>query len=133
MRRDGLLTSQRGSAPLDAVIGITFLVILCLGAIQVALTVYAHNAVSASAYEGARAAAEIGTSSTRGREVAERMVRATVGGSLENLQVSVWTTHSTQGPLVKVAVVGRHRSLGPMPIVVPVRAVATSILEVPPT
>jgi len=124
-----LLTSQRGAAPLEAVIAICLLMILALGAIQVALTVYAHNAVNASAYEGARAAAEIGTSTSDAHAVAERMVRSTVGGLVEDVRISVFA----QGDLVRVAVVGRLRSIGPIPVVIPVRAQSTSVREVPPT
>ena len=128
-----MLTSQRGAAPLDAVVAIGLLMILSLGTIQMALTVYARNAVSASAYEGARAAAEIGTSPSDAQAVAERMVRTTVGGLLEGVQVSVSSTETSAGELVRVAVAGHQKPLGPIPVRFPVRAEATSIRETPPS
>lgn len=127
-----MLTSQKGAAPLDAVIAIALLMLLSLGVIQIALTVYAHNAVSASAYEGARAAAELGTTASTAQAVAERMVRTTVGGLIEDLRVSVSTMRVPEGDLVRVAVIGRQHSLGPIPVVFPVRATATSVAEAPP-
>ena len=128
-----MLTSQRGAAPLDAVVAIGLLMILSLGAIQVALTVYAHNAVSASAYEGARAAAEIGTSPSEAHDVAAQMVRTTIGGLVEDARISVSMIRAPEGDLVRVAVTGRHRALGPIPIRFPVTAEATALREVPPS
>ena len=133
MRRSGLLTSQRGTAVLDAVVAIGLLMILALGTIQVGLTVYAHNAVSASAYEGARAAAEIGTSTSDARDVAAQMVHATVGGLLESPHISVSITDTPAGELVRVVVAGRQRALGPIPVRLPVTAEATSVRETPPS
>lgn len=128
-----MLTSQRGAAPLDAVVAIGLLMILSLGAIQVALTVYAHNAVSASAYEGARVAAEIGTSMSDAHEVAAQMVQTSVGGMVEDARISVSTTRTPEGELVRVAVIGRQRAFGPIPVRLPVSAEATSLREVPPS
>lgn len=128
-----MLTSQRGVAPLDAIVAIGLLMILSLGTIQVALTVYARNAISASAYEGARAAAELGSRTTRAHDVAAQMVRTTVGGLLEDVRVSVVTARAPEGELVRVVVAGRQRAFGPIPVRVPVKAEATAVREAPPT
>ena len=127
-----MLTSQRGAAPLDAVIGITLLMVLSLGAIQVALTVYAYNAATTSAYEAARAAAELGAAPSDARSVAERMVATTAGGLIDDPRVSVSIERAVEGPVVRVGVLGRQRALGPIPVSFPIRAEATALLERPP-
>lgn len=127
-----MLSSQRGAAPLDAVIGITLLMVLSLGAIQVALTVYAYNAATASAYEAARAAAEIGADHSHARLVAQRMVATTARGLIDDPRVSVSIERAAEGPVMRVGVVGRQRAIGPIPVSFPIRAEASTLLEGPP-
>lgn len=124
-----MLRSQRGSTPLDAVVGIALLMLLTLGAMQMALTVYAHNAVRASAYEAARAAAEIGTSGAQARVVAEEMLITTTGKLIERARVSVSTRRAPEGPVVHVTITGRQRAVGPVPVSFPFRTEATALLE----
>lgn len=60
---------------MDAVAAIVLLMILVLGIIQVALTLYGRNVVDASAHEGLRAIVERGAITSNGERVATSMVR----------------------------------------------------------
>lgn len=127
-----MLIGQHGSAPFEAIVGIVILMVLTLGAIQIAVTVYAHNAVRASAYEGARAAAELGTRSHEARAVAERAVSRAAGGLLRGIRVTVARGDAPEGPIVRVEVSATQRAVGPVPIELGVRAAASTLLEQPP-
>ncbi|MCA1694613.1 MAG: pilus assembly protein, partial [Actinobacteria bacterium] len=66
--------TERGSAPLEAVLSILFVMLLVLGTIEVSLALYGRNVVAAAAHEGARAALELG----RGPDSAAAVARSTV-------------------------------------------------------
>lgn len=124
-----MLTEQDGSAPLDAVFGIVILMLLALGTMQIALTLYAHNAVRASAYEAARAAAEIGATGAHARSVALQTVAGTAGGLVEGIRISLSRRAAPEGPVVFVEITGRQRAIGPIPLAFPIDVTASSLVE----
>lgn len=125
-----MLSGHRGAAPLDAIVGTLILMLIALAAIQVALVVYAQNAVRASAYEAARAAAEVGGSGERAQLVAARTLSQTAGKLVDRIRISVDRRSALEGPVVRVEITARQRSIGPIPISLPIRASATALLEV---
>jgi Flp pilus assembly protein TadG len=127
MRPDRLLNEERGSAPLESVFAIVMLLVLTLGAVQVAFALYARNVVASAAHEGARAVVERGAVAGDARAVASSVVERSAGGLVEGLQVDV----TRSGTAVRVHVRGVAASLGPVPVRLPLRATATSFMEAP--
>jgi len=125
--------NQRGSATIESVFAMVFVLILALGAVQVAFALYARNVVASSAHEAARAAVERGRSEAEARGVALAVIRRAAGGVVRDATIGV--TRETRGGevVVGVGVDARLESLGPFPASIPVRvrAVASGELEVP--
>jgi len=124
-----VLRHEVGSAPLYAVFGIAIMMILALGAIQVALTLYSGNVVRASAYEAARAAIEVDGSQDDARRVAAEVLRRSAGNLVDDASISIAQRDHGAGSVVIVEVRGRHTSLGPVPLTFPIRARASSLVE----
>lgn len=126
-----MLTHDGGSAPLDAIVGTMILMLIALGAIQVALAVYARNAVRSSAYEAARVAAEVGGSGREAEVIAARAVTRSAGKLVERVRISVARRRSPEGAVLRVEISARQRPIGPIPISLPIRVSASSLLEDP--
>ena len=120
-------SAQGGSALLESIFALLLLLVLVLGAIQVAFVLYARNVVGASAHEGARAAVELGRNADDARTVASEVVRSSVGGLVEQMEVVVSVQTVGDLSVVRVRVTGRLKSFGVVPIRMPVGSVATSI------
>lgn len=132
MRRHGLLTiekSERGSAPLESLFAMLFVVMLALGAIEVALVLYARNVISASAHEGARAGVELGRDPQEAAELARRTVERSAGGLVDELEVGVRVASTPDRSTVHVTVAGTLRVPGPVALPFPARATATATTE----
>lgn len=127
MRSHRLLSDERGSAPLESVFAIVMLVVLTLGAIQVAFALYARNVVASAAHEGARAIVERGAVEGDARALAAYVVERSAGGLVDDLSVDVATSERA----VRVHVRAVTASFGPVPVTVPLRATATSFVERP--
>ena len=119
--------TQAGSALLESIFALLLLLVLVLGAVQVAFVLYARNVVAASAHEGARAAVELGRNADDARTVASEVVRSSVGGLVEQMEVVVSVQTVGDLSVVRVRVTGRLKSFGVVPIRMPVGSVATSI------
>jgi hypothetical protein len=123
---------ERGSAPVETVLSIVFVMLLVLGTIEVALALYGRNVVAAAAHEGARAVLELGA--TRGSAV--KVVRETVarssGALVRDLRVSVVPRTVGNIGYIQVRVAGWLRLIGPVPAPFPVRATATVSRELAP-
>ncbi|MFN2388128.1 MAG: TadE/TadG family type IV pilus assembly protein [Actinomycetota bacterium] len=137
MRLDRLLTRreprERGSAVVESIFAILMLLVLVLGAIEVAFALYGRNVLMTSAHEGARAAIEIGRDPSEAEALALRTVERAAGGLVEALQVRVASLDSGSERRVIVQVRGRVRALGPVPLRIPVEAIArTSSSLLPP-
>ena len=126
MRKHGLLNPERGSAPIESIFAIALLMLLTVGTIQVALTLYGRNVVSAAAHEAARAAVERGATPEQARAVAEDTVKRAGGHLVEDLSVSVEMLDMGAGRVVRVALSGSIDVLGPVPIAVPIEAHASA-------
>jgi Flp pilus assembly protein TadG len=127
MRPDRLLREERGSAPVETIGAIVMLVVLTLGAVEVAFALYARNVVMSAAHEGARAVAERGAVAADARELAAAVVARSAGGLVDGLAVDVTTTGTT----VRVSVRAKSAPFGPVPVALPLRASATSFLDSP--
>lgn len=131
MRADRLLSSERGSAPLESIFAIVMLVVLTLGALQVTFALYARNVLASAAHEGARAVVERGAVAGDARAVASAAVQRAAGGLVEDVSVNV--TSSVRGPRTvwTVHVRGTTARFGPVPVALPLRTTATSVAESP--
>lgn len=92
------------------------ILILSLGVIQVAHSLYARNVIAASAHEGARAAAEIGRDLDSARSVAADVIRRATGDLVTDLRVDVASTRAFGAETVSVRVVADLRSWGIVPL-----------------
>jgi hypothetical protein len=124
--------NARGSAPVDTVFALSILLFLVLGVVEVAFALYGRNVVAASAHEGARVAVELGRDPASAVAIARRSVIRSAGGLVEGLQVGVEVQASPSGEQVRVRVTGRLRPFGPVPLPLPVDAVATSSRHLAP-
>jgi Flp pilus assembly protein TadG len=129
MRQPRVLKSaanEEGSAPVEVMFAIVFLIMLSLGVIQVGLTLYARNVVLSAAHEGARAAVELDRRTSDASEAARRLVERAAGGIVDDLRVSTSTIEVGDRLLARVMVSGRLDVLGPVPVSIPVRTAATA-------
>lgn len=116
---------ERGSAPLETVFAIAFLLLLVLGAIEVVWALYGRNVLISSAHEGARAALELGRSSSDAVTIATRSIEQSAGALVDELDVGVSTETVGGRSLVRVEVSGVLTPRGPVPMPIPVRTAAT--------
>ena len=131
MRPARLLTNERGSAAVESVFAIVMLAMLTLGALQVAFALYARNVVASAAHEGARALVERGAQSQDGSSLAAAVVERAAGGLVKDLRVQVSSLPRGSETVVRVLVRGSTAPLGPVPISIPLRATATSVVATP--
>ena len=100
------------------------LMLLTLGAIEVALVLYGRNVVMTSAHEGARAAVELGTTPTDATRVATATVQGAAGRLVDDLSVGVVLDDTGERARARVRVSGALRAIGPVPLRIPVSVVA---------
>jgi hypothetical protein len=124
--------SERGSAPLEAVFAIVFLMVLVLGAIQVAFALYGRNVIAAAAHEGARAAIERGRSPTEATTIAREVVHRAAGRLVDDLNVRVAIDRSDEHTQLHVRVGGVLDLFGPVPLPLRISSVATASSESSP-
>jgi hypothetical protein len=122
-----LTIPERGSALVESIFAIIFLMLLSLGVAQLALTLYGRNVVIASAHEGARAATELGRTEEEARAIALRTTRSATGSLVDDLEIAVLTEPAGEDALVTVRLKGRLAAIGPVPISIPVEAQASSV------
>ena len=135
MRRDGLLrifTNERGSAVLQSIFALVFLMILVLGVLQISLSLYARNALASAAHEGARRALELGASAIEARALVVRTVESSTGGLVRDLNVATTITTSGRNSIVLVRVTGTAPPLGPVPVSMRIDARASAAREIAP-
>lgn len=120
-----MLISERGSAPLEAVFAIAFLLLLVLGTIEVVWALYGRNVLMTSAHEGARAAVELGRSSSDAVAIATRSIERSAGALVDDLQVTASTGNSAGRSTVHLEVRAVLVPWGPVPLPLPVRTAAT--------
>lgn len=118
---------ERGSALVESIFAIVFLMILSLGVAQLALTLYGRNVVIASAHEGARAATELGRSEEEAEAIALRTTRSATGSLIDHLEIEVLTEPVGEDTRITVRLHGRLAAIGPVPVSVPVEAQASSL------
>lgn len=121
---------ERGSAVVETIFAIVILLVLALGAIEVAFALYARNVVAASAHEGARAALERGRTPQDAALVARRAVELSAGSLVVGLHVVTQVRRAGGESSVRVRVTGVMRTLGPVPVPIPLSSTATVTREV---
>lgn len=131
MRPHRLLNDERGSAPLESVFAIVMLVVLTLGALQVAFALYARNVLASAAHEGVRAVVERGSVEDDARAVAAAVVERAAGGLVDDLRVDVTSVAQGARTITTVHVRGSTAPFGPVPVTLPLRATARSVSEAP--
>lgn len=112
--------------PVESTFAIILLMMLSLGVIQVALSLYARNIVMSSAHEGARAAIERGTDEATATAIARDTVRRATGSLVGDLGVQVRSIRRSGELHVTVAVDGVVSDLGPLPFPIRLSARATA-------
>ena len=122
-----MTSAERGSALVESIFAIVFLILLSLGVVQLALTLYGRNVVIASAHEGARAATELGRSEQEAEAIALRTTRAATGSLVDDLEIDVLTEPVGEDDLITVRLRGRLAAVGPVPITIPVDVQASSV------
>jgi hypothetical protein len=122
-----LTIPERGSALVESIFAIVFLMLLSLGVAQLALTLYGRNVVIASAHEGARAATELGRTEEEGMAIALRTTRSATGSLVDDLEIEVLAEPAGEDALITVRLRGRLAAIGPVPVSIPVEAQASSV------
>lgn len=107
-----------------SVFAIVLLLILVLGVVQVALSLYARNVLITSAHEGARAAVELTRSPDEGEAVARRTIERAAGGLVQTVDVRAQSFARPGERIMQVHVRARLRPLGVVPVVIPVSVAA---------
>ena len=118
-----------GSAVVQSVFGMFFVLLLALGAIQVALTLYARNVVMSAVHEGARAAVQIDGSASSARAIAYGVIERTAGNLVEDLRIDVQTSDFSDRHLITVRATGELVAPGPVPVNLPMNVEATTARE----
>ena len=123
------MNNERGSAPVDIVFAILFLLVLGLGVMQVALTLYGRNTLISATHESARAAVELARSQDEIEAIAEQHARGAAGGLIKDMSIDA--TVSTDGPRtsVIVSVQAKVRAFGPLPVSIPIRTQAAAHVD----
>jgi Flp pilus assembly protein TadG len=130
MRAHRLLSApERGSATVESVFAIVILMLMTLGAVQVAFVLYARNIVASAAHEGVRAAVERGATGSDAGAVAGAVVERSAGGLVSDLRVDTAAVERSGSEQLTVRVRGTIPALGPVPVSFPVTATATSVRE----
>lgn len=117
---------QDGAAVVEITFAILFIMFLSLGVVQVALTLYARNVVAASAHEGARTALERGRDHGEAVLIARQVVQSATGRLVDDLEVDLSSRRTGNEVAVTVVVTGVVDRIGPVPVPVPLRAIATA-------
>ena len=132
MRPDRLLkVSERGSATVESVFAIVMLMLFTLGALQVAFVLYARNVLASAAHEGVRAAVERGVPDAIAPAVVSDVVERAAGGLVSDLGVDTRTVALGDRDVLTVRVRGTVSAFGPVPVELPVSAIARSVREAP--
>lgn len=108
--------AERASAPLESIFAVVFVMMLALGAVQVAFLLYGRNVVAAAAHEGARAAVERGRDAHEAAEIAGTTVRRAAGRMARDIRVGTAMHVRGTVEIVEVEVSARLNSFGPVPL-----------------
>lgn len=115
--------SERGSTLVETIVGMSLLLVIAIGTIQVATLLYARNVIRSSAHEIARAAIERGVARTDAVEFGGRLLGDSLGGMIDDLQVDVDSAGTGAQRIVTAHVATVVQPVGPLPISVPVESV----------
>jgi Flp pilus assembly protein TadG len=120
------MRDERGSAVIESIFAIVVLLVLALGAIQVALTLYARNVVQAAVHDGSRALVEIGNHGGRADAIVREVVGRSAGALVDDLRVETSIERTPDRLLVHVRAGGVLTAPGPIPIDLPITVDSSS-------
>jgi Flp pilus assembly protein TadG len=123
---------ERGSAVVQSIFAIAFLMILVMGVLQIAVSVYAKNAITSAAHEGARRALELGASTDEARALVAETIKGSTGALVKDLTVATEVGTLEERTIVQVRVTGTVRPLGPVPVPMRIDARASTSREIAP-
>ena len=106
---------ERGSAPIESTFALLLLLLLVLGAIEVAFALYGRNVLLASAHEAARAGIELGRSPAEAQRIARSTALTAAGGIIKDMEVGVRVAETESLAIVAVRVEGTVDAWGPIP------------------
>lgn len=121
--------AERGSLPLETIPALLLVLLAGLATVQLALALYGANILRASAHEAARAVIEHRSEPAVARGTALDLVRRSAGGVLDDLDVDVSRRNAGTAVVVRVLVTAKLGAVGPIPIRLPMSAVATATKE----
>lgn len=125
MLRADRARGEAGSAVVESVFGILFLMLLVMGAIQVTFALYGRNVLLAAAHDGARAAIELGRDPASADALATDTITSSAGGMVRDLDVHTSFRRVGDQVIVRVSVRSSLEPMGPVPILIPVTATST--------
>lgn len=120
---------ERGSAAVDSLFAIIFVLVFALGVIQIAQFLYARNVVMSAAHEGARAAVEHGRDAGAAEGIAAAAIRRAAGGLVRDLRIRI-ALREMPSAEVRVEIRAATRRIGPLPVSLPLHAEATARRDV---
>lgn len=124
-----LTRGEDGSAVVGSVFSIIFVLVLALGAIEVAFTLYARNTFMAAVHDGARAAVEIDGSPGDARAVARAVIGRGSGDLVDDLRVDTATSTFGDRTRISVTAAGMLRPPGPLPVSISIETTASTSRE----
>jgi hypothetical protein len=137
MRQRGVL---RGSSPREvgsAAVETTFALLICLvlvlGTIEVALSLYARNVVLSAAHEAARAAVEVGSDANAASIAAEQTVQRAAGGLIRGLDIRVSIREMAESRAALIRLSATVVPPGPLPFPFRIDAVGRAAQGAPPS
>ena len=116
------MQDESGTTLVETIVGITLLMVVAVGIIQVALLLYARNVIRSSAHEVARSAIERGVAEAEATAMGATLVRESLGTIVDDVQVQVDARDIGSHRLVAARVDAVLHPPGVLPIEVPVRS-----------
>ena len=123
------MADEHGSAVVESIFAIFFLLFLALGTIQMALTLYSRNVVQAAVHDGSRAVVEIGSHGSDADAIVRQVIGRSAGGLVDRLQVETSVERTADRLFVHVRAAGSLTAPGPIPIDLPITVDSTSSRE----
>lgn len=107
----------------ETVVGMSLLMVIAIGTIQIATLLYARNVIRSSAHEITRVAVERGAAESDAVAFGHGLVRDSLGRMLEDLDVEVTSTNAGTQRIVTAYIEAVVEPAGPLPVTVPVSSV----------
>ncbi len=120
---------ESGSAVVESLFAIFALLLLTVGTIQMALSLYARNTVMSAVHDGVRAAVEVGAGEDDAAVTARGVIHRSAGSLIDELHVVAVTQRMGDRHRIRLTASGLLDAPGPIPIRIPVSFDASSARE----